>query len=308
MIRAPHRPSPQPGGRLPPSPPRPRLKRLRRILLALALGYCLFLILLFTRHTDRLILYPSTNPLDSTSLVRRQITLDGGTKIEVFSMRSPGAADKEPQAYILTFIGNAARAELTAPFFARDWGNRPVEVWSVNYPGYGASGGSARLDAIAAAALAAYDALRGVAKDKPIILQARSIGTTAALHVAANRSVTALILHNPPALRSLILRRYGWWNLWIFAGPIAWTLPSELDSVANAKRITVPAAFILAGADEVVPPENQQLVANAYAGSKRIIRLDGAKHIDRASGQALAEYEAALDWILQISASRTTSP
>jgi uncharacterized protein len=292
---------------LPPATPCPRRKRLRRTLLALALGYCLFLILLFTGQTDRLILYPSTDPLGTTSLTRREITLDVRTRIEVFSMRSPGAADKEPQAYVLTFVGNAARAELTAPFFARDWGSRPVEVWSVNYPGYGASGGSARLDAIAPAALAAHDALREVANGKPIILQARSIGTTAALHVAANRPVTAVILHNPPALRQLILRRYGWWNLWVFAGPIAWTTPSSLDSVANAKRVTVPAAFILAGADEVVPPENQQLVANAYAGPKRIIRLDGAKHIDRASGQALAEYEAALDWILQVSANGKTS-
>jgi len=288
---------------LPSSPQRLRRKLLRRILLALALGYCLFLVLLFTRFTDRLILYPSNNPLDTTSLARREITLEGGTKIEIFSMRSAGAAEKEPQAYVLTFVGNAARAELTAPFFAKDWGNRPVEVWSVNYPGYGASGGSARLEAIAPAALAAHDALRGVAKDKPIILQARSIGTTAALYVAANRPVSALILHNPPALRQLILRDYGWWNLWIFAGPIAWTVPSQLDSVANAKRVTAPAAFILAGADEVVPPENQQLVADVYAGPKRIIRLAGAKHIDRASGQALVEYEGALDWILQISAS-----
>src|SRR4051812_29818744 len=170
------------GGFLSPSPPRSRRKRFRRILLALALVYCLFLILLFTRYTDRLILYPSTNPLDTTSLVRHEITLEGGTKIEIFSMRSPGAADEEPEAYVLAFIGNGARAEFTTPFFAKDWGNRPVEVWSVNYPGYGASGGSARLDAMAPAALAAYDALRVQAKDKPIILQARSIGTTAALY------------------------------------------------------------------------------------------------------------------------------
>ena len=293
---------------MPPVQPRQRQKRIRRTLLTLALVYSLFLILLVSGYTDRLILYPSTNPLDTTLLTRRQITLENGTKIEIFSMRSLGAADKEPQAYILSFVGNAARAELTAPFFARDWGKRPVEVWSANYPGYGSSGGSARLDTIAPTALAAYDALRREAGDKPIILQARSIGTTAALYVATKRPVAAVILHNPPPLHELILHRYGWWNLWLFAGPIGWSVPTELDSVANAKRVTVPAAFILAGADEVVPPEYQQLVANPYAGPKRIIHLPGAKHIDRASGQALAEYEAALDWILQVSASRTTSP
>jgi pimeloyl-ACP methyl ester carboxylesterase len=286
----------------------PRRKFLCRILLALVIVYSIFVVLLFTRYTDRLILYPSNHPLDTTSLVRREITLEGGSRIEIFSTRSPGSAEEEPQAYVLTFVGNAARAELTAPFFAKDWGKRPVEVWSVNYPGYGSSGGRARLDAIGPAALAAYDALRGVAKDKPIILQARSIGTTAALYVASKRPVAAVILHNPPALRQLILHRYGWWNLWLFAGPIAWTIPSELDSVANAKRMTIPAAFVLAGADEVVPPENQRLVAEAYAGPKRVVRLEGARHVDRASGEALREYEAALDWILRASVGRGALP
>jgi len=55
-------------------------------------------------------------------------------------------------------------------------------------------------------------------------------------------------------------------------------------------------------------PENQQLIANAYVGAKRIIRLPDAKHIDRASGQALVEFEAALDWILQVSASGSVAP
>src|SRR5262245_34944815 len=99
------------GGALLPAILRLRGKLFRRIVCALALIYALFLVLLFTRYTDRLILYPSTDPRDSTSLVRREIGLEGGTKIEVFSMRSAGAVEKEPQAYVLTFVGNAARAE-----------------------------------------------------------------------------------------------------------------------------------------------------------------------------------------------------
>ena len=57
-----------------------------------------------------------------------------------------------------------------------------------------------------------------------------------------------------------------------------------------------------------MPPENQALVANAYAGSKRVINVAGAKHVDRASGAALGEYEAAMDWILRVSARGTTLP
>src|SRR5258705_9320219 len=89
---------------------RPRRKWFRRTLLALGVGYCIFLVLLFTHSTVRLILYPTTDPRETTSLSRREIMLEGGTKIEIFSMRSPGAGDKEPDAYELSFVGNAARA------------------------------------------------------------------------------------------------------------------------------------------------------------------------------------------------------
>ena len=246
---------------------------------------------------DRLVLYPSTHGIDTTGLERREVAVEGGGMVEVWVARSAGAGRMEPQAYVLSFTGNAARGELTAPFFAKDWGERPVEVWAVNYPGYGGSPGPARLTAIAPVALSAYDALRDRAGEKPIIVQCRSIGTAAALHVATRRPVAGCILHNPPALREMILGRYGWWNLWLLAGPVAMRVPADLDSVANARRAMAPAVFVLAGEDEVVPPKYQRMVAEAYGGEKRMVHLMGAKHVDRAEGEALKEYEAAMEWM-----------
>jgi hypothetical protein len=258
-----------------------------------------FLALVAVGCTDRLILFPTTHHIEAAGLVgRHEARLPSGSAVEIWVARSRGATREEPRAYVLSFIGNAARAELTAPFFAQDWGDRPVEVWAVNYPGYGGSPGAARLASIAPAALAAYDDLRAHAGDKPIILEARSIGTAGALYVAANRPVAGCILHNPPPLGQLILSRYGWWNLALIAGPIALSVPSALDSVANAKRVSAPAAFVLGGADEVVPLSDQQRVAGAYLGPKRLIISPDAHHTDRISGAAQTEYEAALDWIL----------
>src|SRR5690348_13115643 len=57
----------------------------------------------------------------------------------------------------------------------------------------------------------------------------------------------------PPPMRQLILGHDGWWNGWLLAGPVARSVPSELDSIANAKAVTAPAVFILAGRDDVVP-------------------------------------------------------
>jgi pimeloyl-ACP methyl ester carboxylesterase len=180
------------------------------------------------------------------------------------------------------------------------WNDHAVEIWGMNYPGFGGSTGPARLARIGPAALAAFDELKRHARDQPIVVYGASIGTTAALHVGASRpaGVAGLILHNPVPLREMILRRFGWWNLWLLAGPVALQIPKDLDSIANAQAIRAPAIFLLAEKDEVVPPRYHELVLNAYAGEKRVIRLPGAYHNDPIEGKALTDLNDALGWLL----------
>jgi pimeloyl-ACP methyl ester carboxylesterase len=177
------------------------------------------------------------------------------------------------------------------------WNNRAVEVWGMNYPGFGGSTGPAQLARMGPAALTAFDELQKIADDRPIIVFGASLGTTAALHIAAHRKVAGLILHNPPALRQIILRQFGWWNLWLFAGPMAYKIPADLDSVANARAIHAPAIFLLAEKDEVVAPKFQHLVVDAYSGEKRAIPLPGAGHNSPLDAAALASFHQALDWL-----------
>ena len=125
-----------------------------------------------------------------------------------------------------------------------------------------------------------------------------SIGATAALHVAAHRPVAGLILQNPPPLREMILRRFGWWNLWLLAGPVALQIPKDLDSIANVrKRLVRAAIFLLAEKDEVVPPGYHKLVVDAYAGEKRVISLPSAHHNDPIEGTALADLNNGLELV-----------
>jgi pimeloyl-ACP methyl ester carboxylesterase len=180
------------------------------------------------------------------------------------------------------------------------WNDRSVEVWGMNYPGFGGSSGPARLSRIGPAALAAFDELKRQAGGRPIVLSGASIGATAALHVADSRpaGIAGLILHNPVPLRQMILRRFGWWNLWLLAGPVALQIPPDLDSISNAKTAHVPAIFLLAEKDEVVPPRYHRLVVDAYTGEKRVIPLPSAYHNDPIEGAALADFYKALDWLL----------
>lgn len=184
------------------------------------------------------------------------------------------------------------------------WGNGAVEVWGMNYPGFGGSTGPARLSLIGPAAFATFDELKREANERPIIPFGTSIGATAALQLAVHHPVAGVILQNPPPLRELILRQLGWWNLWLLAAPVALQVPRELDSIRNAKATKVPGIFLLAEKDEMVAPRFQQLVVDAYAGEKRVITLHGAYHNDPIEGAAVASLNDALRWLL----GNTSSP
>lgn len=274
----------------------PSRRRAAVLLVALA-AYAL--LMTFGGCADRIILFPSTQPIPLPGITRVEVRPVDGPVVEVWTARSPGVATNggEPLAYCLEFVGNASRGEPMAAYTAQEWGGRPVEVWGVNYPGYGGSPGPARLATIPPAALAAYDALAARANGKPIFLIGQSLGSAAALHVAANRPCAGLVLTNPPPLRNMILSRFGWWNLWLLAGPVALAVPGELDSIANARKTTAPAIFILAGKDSVVPPKYQAKVFDAYAGEKRAIRIAEADHNDPLDGADAEAFDAALDWI-----------
>ena len=264
----------------------------------LAIGVVYLAAMFFGHLPDHLILFPTRTPINPGDAVRKTIPFENG-QLELWIARSQATRSKgNADVYILRFYGNADRAEHWPGARAEVWNDRAVEIWGVNYPGFGGSTGPARLSKIGPAALAAFDELKRHAVDRPIIPFGISIGATAALHVAAQRPVSGLILQNPPPLREMILRRFGWWNLWLLAGSVALQIPKNLDSIANAKAIHAPAIFLLAEKDEVVPTRYHRLVVDAYAGEKRLISLRGAHHNDPIEGTALADFNRGIDWLL----------
>lgn len=279
----------------------------------------------FGNLPDHLILFPTKAPIDPHGAIRKTIPFQNG-ELEVWTAKSRRAPQQgRADVFILRFYGNADRAERWPAEEAEMWNDRAVEIWGMNYPGFGGSTGPARLSRIGPAALAMFDELRlhatsapsavesgvlsGSSSDfalatahttAPIVVFGSSIGTTAALHIAASRprDVAGLILHNPPPIRQMILRQFGWWNLWLLAGPAALQIPRDLNSVANARSIHAPAIFLLSEKDEIVAPRFHKVVVDAYAGEKRVIALRGAYHNDPIEDTALADLNDALGWLL----------
>jgi pimeloyl-ACP methyl ester carboxylesterase len=266
----------------------------------LAIGIVYFAVMFLGDLPDHLILFPTRTPINAGGAVRKTIPFENG-QLEVWIAQSGLARSKgNPDVYVLRFYGNADRAERWPVAEAEMWNDRAVEIWGMNYPGFGGSTGPARLSKIGPAALAAFDELKRHGGDTPVVPFGTSIGVTAALHVAASRpaGINGLILQNPPPLREMILRRFGWWNLWLLAAPVALQIPKDLDSIANAKAIHSPAIFLLAEKDEVVAPRYHRLVVDSYAGEKRVISLRGAYHNDPIEGTALTDLNNAVDWLL----------
>jgi pimeloyl-ACP methyl ester carboxylesterase len=243
---------------------------------------------------DRFILHPSTNAIGIVDAELVEFKRRDGGITDGYIARSPGCLDHAPQAFVLDFTGNGTRAEWIAAGVARRWGNHPVQTITVNYPGYGGSTGPASMDSMPAMELDAFDDVKKLAGDKPIIVSGHSLGCTAALYVGANRPVAGLILENPPPLRQLIIGHYGWWNLWLGAIPVALQVPRQFDSIGNARMCREPAVLISSIHDTVVPPVYQKLVFDAYAGPHFSIALNGGHNTppDRSP-----QYPAALDWL-----------
>jgi hypothetical protein len=125
-------------------PTRSRLRRVRAVLLVYVV---LFFLIVFTGCADRLILFPSRQPIPLPGISRVELAATAQTKaLEVWTARSHALAEgAEPEAYCLEFTGNASRGEEMAYAGAGEWGDHPVEIWAVNYPGYGGSAGAASL-------------------------------------------------------------------------------------------------------------------------------------------------------------------
>lgn len=252
----------------------------RKILL---LVIALIIAAAFTPMSDRLIIFPTTYSIDAHGAQRQFVSFEN-ERLEIWTALSPEAQSKGSfDIAILRFYGNADRADRWVAAEASMFPGHALKVFGVNYPGFGGSTGPARLNRLGPAALAAYDQIKREAPHARVIVFGASLGTTAALHVAVEREVGGLILHNPPALRQIVLQQHGWWNLWLLAGPIAWRLPSDLDSVRNAARCREPAVFLL---------------SDAYAGPKKIVPLPGADHNTPLSAQTMTKLRHGFDWLL----------
>jgi len=164
----------------------------------------------YTLHAKDIFQPPKPPPADKWSepVPRREAlefqTTDG-TKLRGWLYRS----DTPDAAFVLFFYGSNEDMFHEANRLA--WLSETLHVNAVcfDYPGYGFSGGTVAIPAFQSAALQEFDYVKKQFVPDPatpIIAYGWSIGTSMAIHVAANRHVAGLILQAPPASADEMMR------------------------------------------------------------------------------------------------------
>ena len=243
-----------------------------------------------------MILRPTRHRLDPPQ--RRSFLLPhGGGSIEIWVHHAGTDPRASPGLFVIAFPGTASRAEDSTDFVEQCWSLPCVEIWAVNPPGYGQSSGPASLRNLAAMATHVLEKIRETAARKPVIVAGGSLGGVSALYLVAFHQVEGLLVQNPPALRELILQQSGWWHFKWLTRVIAAQIPPELDSIANARRATVPALFITAQRDTIVPPDIQHQIITAYQGPLKVFSMPMAGHDTPLTKADLAQLCPLVHWL-----------
>jgi hypothetical protein len=284
------------------------------------LTFSLVLAVIAAGCTNRLFLYPTHDPVEVGPDAVYELVAEtrpiAGRRMQLFrGYVGPDDHEHDPAVTVLAFGGNGGRAEYTLTdlrrFFAAARCDLPcdshggpcgVEILAAQYPGFGADEERATLRGLAAGTLEAWAWTRARSPERPIVVYGLSMGSTAALHIARTQAdadepgPAALILDRPPHIPGLVLGRFGWWNLWVLAGPVAASLPRAVHSRANGRRLEgTPALFMLASDDHLATPRNAGKVVSAYAGPKLTAHFPG--HHNSRLDAAHPTVAAGLGWL-----------
>ena len=180
-----------------------------------------------------------------------------------------------PQGRLLVLHGNAGSAANRVYF--RDVFQAPgllvaLDVYLLEYPGYGPRDGTPSESSLLNAADAALDALTA-ADASPVYLLGESLGTAVVARAAADRpkSVAGLLLVTPLVNVPAVARRHFPF-LPGFLIRDSWRTDRALPHYGG------PIAFLVAGRDSIVFPELGEALYAAYPGPKRLWRDERADH------------------------------
>jgi uncharacterized protein len=173
---------------------------------------------------------------------------------------------------ILYFHGNGGALAGRAEIFGQmaGWG---AGVLGVGYPGYGGNPGAPSEAGIHAAAQANYDWLIAHGVDpKQIVITAHSMGTGAAVPLAAQNKAAGLILESPFTSMADVAQ------LVVPFAPAKYLVRDAFHSDAWIGKVTMPIVWMHGTDDQLIPYSMGEALYAQVRGPKCYLRIDGGDH------------------------------
>jgi pimeloyl-ACP methyl ester carboxylesterase len=259
------------------------LLRVLRVLALLAASAAALLFLLWLAQR-RLLYFPARTDRASADRRARALGLEPWTdRGELLGWRARHPAGARGRLVVLH--GNAGSALDRAYFvaaFASAAPALPLDVYLVEYPGYGPREGAPGQAALVAAARQAIAAARSDGPG-PTLVAGESLGSGVAALAAAEApaDVDGLLLVTPLASVPAVARRH-------YPPLPSFVYRDTYRADRALPRYARPVAFLVASRDEVVFADLGLALFEAYPGPKRLWVEDGATHnaVDWRPGRA----------------------
>jgi len=175
------------------------------------------------------------------------------------------------QGQVLITHGNAGCGVHRAHYATALQAAGALDVFILEYPGYGDRPGAPSEAALCAAGAEAFQALD---PDRPVWLIGESLGSGVAAYLAGKdpRRVEGLLLIAPFDNLSDLAQHH----MPVF--PVRLILRDRFPSDEHLKGFKGPVGVLLAGQDEVVPSQFGRRLYDGYPGPKKLWEIPGASH------------------------------
>jgi pimeloyl-ACP methyl ester carboxylesterase len=225
--------------------------------------------------TQRSLLYYPTRESQFSQAQTLRVATNGAV-LKVWHLPSSG------ERAVLYFGGNSEDVAWNIDAFAGAFPN--TDVYLVNYRGYGGSTGTPSESALLADAEAVFDEVRS--RHPRVAVIGRSLGSGVAVHLAAARDVSKLVLVTPYDSVTRVAQRH-----FAFV-PVAWLLRDTFDSFSKARNVRAPVLVLVAERDRVIPRAHSERLVTAFApGQAEMRSIPGTNHDSIATAP---EYRSAL--------------
>lgn len=244
------------------------MKILIYILIIVFSIYFLMCVMLYV-FQDKLIFFPPVPEADLyNSFKQNEISLvSQGKTIAGWKINRESDASKT----IIYFGGNA---EEVAYLNYEANALKVRQVIAFNHPGYGKSEGRPSQQSLYQNALDVYDYTLKEYKIKPgdIIVIGRSLGSSAAAYLAANREIAGLVLITPfDSIESIAAQRFKYF-------PIKLILKHSFYTIESIKRVDKRVLILAAEQDEMISDISLNKLGQALGDNSKMVKYSGVGH------------------------------